>query len=605
MKFFFPSEIERAGLTAEPHLLFVQRWHELFDEASFDAWQVRTSNIRTILLEIAHAVKTSEAVPSHFANVHPLVQEARDIAHRDIVIRRNFPFVPSYLDRLTAEYKTPAEPRICNLRSLSARTTVLLDSLRDYQARLVQMTRNLLSDPQTNRMKDIYDITMSLAVHFASLGYSTTYLSQGFDILCDPHPADLVERFDALTTKYDGAPSTFTCLFLVDWPTNIPPPYFIISSARPSFPENTPEHDFYSQNPTAHIARLQVEALDPYAARARAETVIDSQLAVLRLYQVQRQFQVLGRNALVTSPNGTSNLVSPDTTRLAYVRDTKNASERVPALVRLLDTMLPNDAAPLKAALQYHKLALSASTDDARLVNLWISLESLFRHQHETIIGSICRFLPPALSTSYLFRMIKALAIDLHVPWRRYTPNPFASLIPSYHTWGITPDQLLPIILAPDTAPTVQALPPLLSISPLLRHRLWHLRAEVFSHPRGVMQLLQQNHQNVDWQIRRIYRARNDIMHRGTTTLPIRHLVQHLHAYLVTVTQQLVHDLIHHPKWTVAEALEYRALLYAHLIQSLQNDRACDLSPQSILRPEMALLPRQEAPAWPPAPSRS
>jgi len=41
-----------AGITDPAHQFFVLRWYEIFDEFTFDSWQVRSSNIKTILGEI-------------------------------------------------------------------------------------------------------------------------------------------------------------------------------------------------------------------------------------------------------------------------------------------------------------------------------------------------------------------------------------------------------------------------------------------------------------------------------------------------------------------------------------------------------------------------
>jgi hypothetical protein len=65
----------------------------------------------------------------------------------------------------------------------------------------------------------------------------------------------------------------------------------------------------------------------------------------------------------------------------------------------------------------------------------------------------------------------------------------------------------------------------------LLRYRLFRLY-EIFSDPVKLIKQIEEHQQRVDWQLRRIYRARNSIVHRGSKPVFSNQIVDNAHEYL-------------------------------------------------------------------------
>ena len=111
----------------------------------------------------------------------------------------------------------------------------------------------------------------------------------------------------------------------------------------------------------------------------------------LMLYRVTKQVTIKHELALVAGADGSRLCIGPDSSRLGYIKDSKNPNQNIAAFTKLQSRLEKEDAGQLNASVQYHKLALKAGTDDARLVNLWIALESLVQHGGESIIDRISR----------------------------------------------------------------------------------------------------------------------------------------------------------------------------------------------------------------------
>lgn len=79
-------------IKSEVHLFFVLRWHELFDEHTFDSWQVRSSNVRTMLDELLYGLKVAQEQPETFKGLSALLDEIKEVGGNDVVIKEEFPF---------------------------------------------------------------------------------------------------------------------------------------------------------------------------------------------------------------------------------------------------------------------------------------------------------------------------------------------------------------------------------------------------------------------------------------------------------------------------------------------------------------------------------
>ena len=86
----------------------------------------------------------------------------------------------------------------------------------------------------------------------------------------------------------------------------------------------------------------------------------------------------------------------------------------------------------------------------------------------------------------------------------------------------------------------------------LLRSRFFYLR-DVLSEPKFIIDLLDSHKQRVSWQLRRIYRARNIIVHSGKTPSYTGTLIENIHDYLDLIMSTLVHLASQNGKITSVE----------------------------------------------------
>jgi hypothetical protein len=100
----------------------------------------------------------------------------------------------------------------------------------------------------------------------------------------------------------------------------------------------------------------------------------------------------------------------------------------------------------------------------------------------------------------------------------------------------------------------------------------------------------------IEWQIARIYRARNLLIHRGEQSQYIWRLLQNAQYYVSSAVSRILHDLRDQPRWTVDTSLEHQLQRYNYLYDRLTNHRGEAVSYSDLL---VRKTRRPDALVWP------
>lgn len=93
------------NIESERHRFFYLRWRELFDMSTFDTWQVRSSNIRSMLDELEESARVLAVTKSHHPNIQALLSEMEVVATHDRVIRDHLPAIRTHIAQLRKLYE--------------------------------------------------------------------------------------------------------------------------------------------------------------------------------------------------------------------------------------------------------------------------------------------------------------------------------------------------------------------------------------------------------------------------------------------------------------------------------------------------------------------
>lgn len=215
-------------------------------------------------------------------------------------------------------------------------------------------------------------------------------------------------------------------------------------------------------------------------------------------------------------------------------------------------------------------MALASNADENQILNLWISLESLIPSETKSDdvsnIEHVVASLLPFLNLGYIDRLLNNLVKDL-LRWNSSITRKAFRPIPGKKFT----DKIAKLLALPEFEAQRNALTYALRDFHLLRDRLDYFRS-TFSSPANVIGALDAHKIRLEWQIRRIYRTRNIIVHTGQTPSYTPLLIAHTHDYLDTVLSSLV-NLASKPKiiHSVGQGFKYVELDYANYYSRLSS----------------------------------
>ncbi len=578
------------GITHNLHKFFVQRWHELFDEDTYDSWQVQTSNVHTLLAELSDSVHVIVHTPVSHHNFGAVLDELKAIAKVDPIIKNHFPFVRSLLETLTYDTGIKDAKRH-DLEQTLRRISVIEGHLIGYEDRLREEIVSLVRNPVGDKNHELCHLLMSLAASLLAKGYSVPALRESVAGLTDSAQGDFPLRIERLLADFSGKSRNFTCHFLVRWTKPLPPIESRIATmtdARAAFTDPV-DQAFLDQDTSASILSIRVQAQDMHAARACAEHELCGLLSLNRLYQPHK-----GKGAswnsdhmalVLDEDHNTRQQIPSDASRLTYIRHASKPGQATADTLKLIENLKnPTQRDVLRSSLLYHRHFTEATADEARLVNLWIALEILIPSGTGSMIDRLSDYVSTILTTEYPVSVAKALPIAMRAHWK---PSDKATLLPQLARSNASKFDVYDVLQCltdKRDGDLIKALLSLVGDQPILVHKVNLLWKMTYREPTVMKERLASHKQKLDWQLRRIYRARNYVMHRGRSVQGMRQLIQHLHTYYIMLIHTIIHDLKYRPLWGIEEACESRKNLYANALVRLKDHKNSPIAIEDILR---------------------
>ena len=567
------------GVSTEQEKFFIRRWEELFTEDTLDSWQVRYSNVMTILHEILNCLPAIKRVPAHHINIDILLDEVKYIAASDVVIKEHFPLVGKLLDNLKLEYSNNIrDNKTQKIEAFSSAVKILISSLDNYGYILfAEIEREMSKGASEYTKSNLNCLISQMATYVTSVGFSIPFLRDEAGILKDSSETNFMDKFKKLLVRLKEPENNYECRFHVSWSGDFPN----LADGNIKFEEEIPsttltqdESEFYNQDKITKIAVVSTSARDHHQARSQAEDVLERFFSISKLFLISKNLIVKHDVCLICDKDNRKYTAKSDSSRLGYMKNDSKPLFGIEGVLKTLNRLDKKDIGCLSSSLTYHKLALKADNDESRLINLWISMESLIQNEKRNIIDKICEFVPPSITTNYVYRIVKSIPISMMDIWRKSNTEGLRKHLSSKSTkYILHPLDLVKVLRDEKDGPMIESFYKLVAHDPMLTYRIYEIRKAFTSNgDEGIAKRVERHQKNVLWQVRRIYRARNHIVHSGSINIGLRQLVQHLHTYYLSSIRNLLHDLQYSNDSGIRDALERRKRVMELYIDNLKEN---------------------------------
>ncbi len=180
-----------------------------------------------------------------------------------------------------------------------------------------------------------------------------------------------------------------------------------------------------------------------------------------------------------------------------------------------------------------------------------------------TIIDRVCTLIAPCVSIENVQKNLTSIALYVRFLWNDTDRAQFLALFPSSNSERLDPKDLANLLLLSEDHPNIRQIFALCARHPLIMNRIFRLKSITLKDPASVAKNLEFTNRNVDWQLRRIYRVRNAIVHTGSSEILLPQLTQHLHCYMVKAIKSILTEMDRNPKWGIQSAGSSTAASYS------------------------------------------
>lgn len=516
--------------------LFIEKGLELLYKDTIDTYRLRLHNPKTIvkeLINICQAAKDGSLTNNIYAattsnEVISLLRESIDGLQFNLINRKY------YLD-LIKNVKPDNYSRI-----IQASKLVLHDN-NEYQNSLFVQIKDILDTQLAldTQKKQLILLIQYLCVELINLGYTKQYLYFFFRTIfvhIKDNQLTFEKRYETWRNLGDKQKEKFKVIYNILGDSfqyrdmeKIDSAYQQVNKKyRVKLPHSISERisKYLDDRKEGNLISIEVETLDHFKAIEVSRAKIASDLDLYhfgynnRLFRIDNQAVVIGD----VDPSKASTL--PSNYQIdGYIRNSQDIFNRFLEKIGKLEenNVSKESIDKIVSAIRYLRTGSESPELETKLLNYWIGLEYIFTsfNDNEKTIDRICKYFPVCHALIYVKRNLydfhKAIErIDLQGEITNYVSN--LDYLTDYQTYN--------------------------TVIQKSSNQLMVFRAEYYQKfvedPGNIQRTLDKHLENLKWNLIRLYRIRNEIVHNAAVKNSIYANVSHIKYYLTFVLNSIL-----------------------------------------------------------------
>lgn len=440
---------------------------------------------------------------------------------------------------------------------------------------------NALQDEilKNKRYDEIRRLARAYLTHIISYGYHPRFIRETVHnfFWYGQHKISAESAIIDFLKLFQPTPSSYDVLFKTDAALEPIKDYF--SGLNVYFKNEFPD-EFDSSISTqlnnkkasnSYALITEIEAKDIFSARQYAEKRLEIATTLYNIYN-HKTIPEWSEQCFV------KNRASGEQRKVSKPRNSmqKREDPAPPIALRQLKSLIDgfslekDSFAKFHSSAQLHAMALSSTSQENQILNIWIALESLVPSEEKgdtsSNIEHITTSLTNFLNLIYIERLLGNLVKDL-IRWNSRLVRAILKKVKGKKL----EDRLARLLILSEHDSLRTDLESATKDFYLLRDRLDYFK-KTLATPASVAKALETHNERLEWQIRRIYRARNIIVHSGETPKYTRALIEHAHDYLDIIIYTLV-TLASKPKKinSVSQGFKFVELRYSEYWKNLKK----------------------------------
>lgn len=520
---------------------FAELSKELLSFYSHDSFKVPTLNFHFLCYEIISTFADVDDEILDKGNLLPLFREFVVEYKKDPIVTELY---GSKIDNLFSS-KTSEGDYKSNFAELEKNPTseATLQKLRHsceylkedlsrgarYFTCCIARIRELVLTPNLEyaKLETLYQYTRIVLTELINIGYSQEYIYSTVNnvFFNDEKPVnDAAESFDSFVGK-------FTCKdreYVIYLPLN----NFNIKKELSPFGGIEIEENVYEMfgGKYSYVIKIRDRAKDPEKAKISAVSSVDFCLSITQ-YSKHNKKKCTFNYAEVVDVD-TKEVFELSTSPTLISRQ-----KRSPIDIKKLAISCIDMGQPLFGAIGMHASAFSSKEPQNQLLNLWTAMEVLIPIERNGSMSKVVQIANAAstiLSCGYIKSLIERLDNQLY----ESIGDEYNELLSDINAGAdIRSHKLLAAIVLSKYSDVFDSICNCLENVPLCAYRMQQYK-DCFSSCDRIKTFYYNHSKRVSWQIMRIYRSRNIIVHDGSAMPFLGVILQNLHFYIDTIVDK-------------------------------------------------------------------
>ncbi|MCH5258858.1 MAG: hypothetical protein J1F18_03840 [Lachnospiraceae bacterium] len=529
-------------------LMFIQTFEEVLFYYSFESYKLPALNSHFLCFDILQTKYNIDHRSITEGNFIPLSEEFEATLTDDIVLKRFLPEVDMLLSKRDKLNNLIDYTKMDYKAKIGKYTEAAeyIKEISEANSIYLQTVFNLLMDKifaeecNFETLKTIYSLTRTLATELVNGGYSSEYISQELKNFFlnnkNAVKGDKQEVIDFFN-KFSFEKKSYQVLFGINAGSAAILKH--IKDVNVKKPSRELRKALNLKHEGDCIVELFVEDVDRYEAVDRAYGYINTIAGLHRISQHHKPIYIKPI-AQINQVNEELNLISSNVVKIGKnVLLRANNESQIQSY--FFDDQLLNNVAPPDSffrAVSLHNNALDSKEPTNQLLDLWTAIETLvgFRTGDEDKINVVCNILTSVLNRTYIFSHIEQLYKDILAILGTKSNAIFDEI--GGDEQNIM--KLTKVLAINDYQEYYNKLFGMLEDYPILQYRLELFANHIFCNSKTVFDELVRHKHKLKWQIMRIYRNRNMIVHNGEYMPYLNVILENLHYYVDTMFDVLI-----------------------------------------------------------------
>ncbi|RVU38363.1 hypothetical protein EOI86_03475 [Hwanghaeella grinnelliae] len=512
-------------------LFFAQRLEELTFEYTLDSYKAPTTNAPFLVSECIEQIDNCEQSGISSSSISHILEELKSKLFQNPVV--------SSIVSLSVESYTKLDND--DLPELRRRLAVLQREIAPqiYALRTMEM---IAEDVGNNEKFHLNFLSRELATTLIGLGVSPFHINRTVRKVFFTAEASVDEETIIDTFFREVFPHHHN--FTVAFKTNMPERVLhedVLKRLRLKIKSSTdgiftteaiPEEFLGLEEAQSYVVAENVRATDSYSAVELALSKVGSLHDLFRLFNHKAGFEIDERGlAEQKCCAGELRFAPSRINRMQFINDNrpKQAGQKLNKFMQGLLLPLGSDKNKFLRVIDFHGMCLNSEIVENQILNLWTCFETIVpMNRQRTTIANVAGKIAPFVGLLYVRRLFECLTYDL-LRWNRRKLSNILKNIEFPDDYELV-DKVFYLTTQSTCEPQLEKLFKELGPFELLRFRMFQLR-QSFASPKKSIETIKQHQQRVEWQIHRIYRTRNAIIHSGKTPKFTSLLVANAHDY--------------------------------------------------------------------------